>query len=158
MLGCRADPSTRQQVAHAAGLKTGMVLFDVKGFFYLVNHHRMVGILSNLGFSAEIVEWVHAFLAHCKVQLCFNRITSEEREQPVGVPQGSPLSPVFSIIYMSGLLHKMKSWSHSLHGMYVNDGTLFACANEWAEHSGNPMGMLCCLQGVTLQIRAHHRA
>ena len=110
-----------------------MVLFDVKGFFDSVNHHRMIGILSSLGFCAEVVEWAHAFLANQKIRLRFNSITSDKREQPVGVPQGSPLSPVLSIIYTSGLLHKMKSWQNSSLGMYVDDGALFACASEWAD-------------------------
>ena len=121
------------QVAHAAGLKAGMVLFDVKGFFNLVNHHRMIGILSNLGFSSKVVEWAHVFLAHHKVCLCFNRITSEEREQPVEVLQGLPLSPIFSIIYTSGLLHKMRSWQNLSLGMYIDDGALFVCMSEWVE-------------------------
>lgn len=120
------------QAAHAAGLKVGMVLFDVKGFFNSVNHNRMIGILSNLGFSSEIVEWAHTLLANWRVHLYFNSITSDEREQPV-VPQGSLLSPVFSIIYTSGLLHKMKSWQNSSLGMYVDNGALFSCAYEWAE-------------------------
>ena len=121
------------QSAHAAGLKAGMVLFDVKGFFDFVNHGRMIGILDSLGFGPEIVEWAHAFLANRKIRLKFNTITSDERVQEVGVPQGSPLSPVLSILYTSGLLHKMKSWSNSSLGMYVDDGALFACANEWEE-------------------------
>ena len=110
-----------------------MVLFDVKGFFDFVNHGRMIGILDALGFGPEVVEWTHSFLANRKIRLRFNSITSDERTQEVGVPQGSPLSLVLSILYTSGLLHKMKSWSNSSLGMYVDDGTLFTCANEWAE-------------------------
>jgi hypothetical protein len=51
----------------------------------------------------------------------------------VGVPQGSPLSPVLSIAYTSSLLHKMRNWNNSSLGMYVDDGILFACAEEWAD-------------------------
>ena len=121
------------QSAHAAGLKMGMVLFDVKGFFDNINHNRMVAVLVNLGFDQLTTEWVREFLRERKVRLSFNNITSEERTQPVGVPQGSPLSPVLSIIYTSGLLHLMKDWNNSSLGMYVDDGALFACADEWAD-------------------------
>jgi Reverse transcriptase (RNA-dependent DNA polymerase) len=65
----------------------------------------------------------------------FNGITSQESDQPVGVPQGSPLSPVLSVTYTSSLLHKMKHWNQSSLGMYVDDGLLFACAEEWSDIS-----------------------
>ena len=119
------------QRAHSVGLKCGILLFDVKGFFDHVNHNRLVAVLQNLGFSLEVVGWTVEFLQNRKVRLRFNGIVSEERDQQVGVPQGSPLSPVLSIMYTSPLLHKMGSWNNSLLGMYVDDGILFACAPEW---------------------------
>ena len=121
------------QTAHAAGLKVGILLFDVRGFFDNVNHNRLEAILDNLGYAPELVKWTRAFLKDRKVHLSFNNITSEEREQPVGVPQGSPLSPVLSITYTLSLLHKMRDWNNSSLGMYVDDGILFACAVEWVE-------------------------
>ena len=99
------------QAAHHRNLKTGLVLFDVKGFFDYVNHDRLVATLENLGVAKEIVQWADSFLRDRKVRLSFNNVTSSKRGQPVGVPQGSPISPVFSIIYTSGLLLKMKEWS-----------------------------------------------
>ena len=121
------------QTAHMAGLKAGILLFDVRGFFDNVNHNRLASILDRLGYAPELVRWSRAFLKDRKVRLSFNNITSEERGQLVGVPQGFPLSPVLSITYTSSLLHKMRNWSNSSLGMYVDDGILFACATEWAE-------------------------
>jgi hypothetical protein len=51
----------------------------------------------------------------------------------VGVPQGSPLSPVLSITYTSPLLSKMGRWNNSSLGMYIDDGILFACTEEWTD-------------------------
>ena len=124
------------QTAHSAGLKVGILLFNVHGFFNNIIHDRLVVILGNLGYAPELVEWTHSFLKDCKVHLSFNNITSEEQDQPVGVLQGSPLSPVLSITYTSSLLHKMRSWPNSFLGMYVDDSILFACAEEWAEVAG----------------------
>ena len=118
------------QTAHAAGLKVGIVLFDVKGFFNNVNHSRMSAVLENMGFGVDFVRWSAAFLQGRKVRLRFNYVTSAERDQP---PQGSPLSPVFSIAYTSSLLLKMRNWNNSSLGMYVDNGLLFTCAEEWAD-------------------------
>jgi hypothetical protein len=121
------------QDAHRRGLKVGILLFDVWGFFDNINHRRMMAILENLGYPPELVRWSEVFLKDRKVRLSFNNVISEERGQPIGVPQGSPLSPVYSITYTSSLLAKMKGWHNSSLGMYVDDGILFAASEEWGD-------------------------
>src|SRR6266702_2507512 len=121
------------QCAHRANLKCGILLFDVRGFFDNVNHARLVHLLDSLGFDNPMTKWTKAFLSDRKVRLRFNNILSSKRGQPVGVPQGSPVSPVLSIIYTAPLLHCMKGWNNSSLGMYVDDGILFACAEEWSD-------------------------
>jgi hypothetical protein len=121
------------QDAHRRGLKVGILLFDVRGFFDNVNHGRMTAILENLGYPPELVRWSEAFLKNRKVRLSFNNVILEERGQPIGVPQGSPLSLVYSITYTSSLLAKMKGWHNSSLGMYVDDGILFAASEEWRD-------------------------
>jgi hypothetical protein len=121
------------QDAHKRGLKVGILLFDVWGFFDNVNHGRMTAILENLGYPPELVRWSKAFLKDRKVRLSFNNVIAEERGQPIGVLQGSPLSPVYSITYTSSLLAKMKEWNNSSLGMYVDDGILFAASEEWGD-------------------------
>jgi hypothetical protein len=121
------------QTAHANGLKVGILLFDVCGFFDNVNHACLTAIVRNMGFTPALAQWTKSFLANWKVRLRFNNITSDQWEQPVGVPQGSLLSPVLSIIYTSSLLLKMGRWNNSSLRMYIDDGILFACAEEWAD-------------------------
>jgi hypothetical protein len=111
----------------------GILLFDVRGFFDNINHGHMTAILENLGYPPELVRWSKAFLENRKVRLSFNNVILEERGQPIGVPQGSPLSPVYSITYTSSLLAKMKGWTNSSLGMYVDDGILFAVSKEWRD-------------------------
>jgi hypothetical protein len=123
------------QTAHANGLKTGVLLFDVKGFFDNVNHARMAAQLQNMGFAPDLVAWASVFLNERWIKLRFNSILSEERIQPVGVPQGSLLSPVLSIAYMALLLGKMVNWNNSSLGMYIDNGLLFTCAETWDDVS-----------------------
>jgi hypothetical protein len=121
------------QTAHANSLKVGILLFDVRGFFDNVNHNRLTAIICNLDFTPSLAQWMESFLANWKVHLWFNNITSDQQEQPVGVPQGSPLLPVLSITYTSPLLLKMGRWNNSSLGMYIDDGILFMCAEEWLD-------------------------
>jgi hypothetical protein len=51
----------------------------------------------------------------------------------VGVPQGSLLLLVLSIAYTSPLLSKMGRWNNSSLGMYIDNGILFMCAEEWTD-------------------------
>jgi hypothetical protein len=67
------------QDAQRRGLKVGILLFDVRGFFDNVNHGRMTAVLENLGYPPELVRWSEAFLKNRKVRLSFNNVISEER-------------------------------------------------------------------------------
>jgi hypothetical protein len=95
----------------------------------------MTAILENLGYAPELVHWSEVFLKDRKVCLSFNNIIAGERGQPIGVPQGSPLSLVYSITYTSSLLAMMKGWNNSSLGMYVDDRILFACTDDWGDVS-----------------------
>ena len=121
------------QSAQQAGLHTGLLLFDIQGFFDNVNHKQLVQILSNLGFTPEIVKWCCSFLRDCTVRLRFNGRTSDPFNFTVSTPQGSPVSPVLSTIYTSPLLHKMREWTNSSLAMYINDRAIFACGRSWTE-------------------------
>jgi len=96
------------QSAHQAGLYTGLLLFDIQGFFDNINHKRLVQIMADLGFALEIVNWCCSFLRDRSVRLRFNGRTSDPFKFTVGTPQGSPASPVLSIIYTAHLLYQMQ--------------------------------------------------
>jgi len=121
------------QNVHTAGLRTGICLFDVSGFFDNVNCARLVQLIQNLGFAPEIIQWCRSFLEDRKVHLKFNGSLLDPFDMSTGTPQGSPVSPILSIIYTSPLLHKVREWNRASLGMYVDDGVLFACGAEWED-------------------------
>ena len=43
------------QAAYAAGLCTGLLLFNIQGFFNNVNRERLTQIISDLGFAHKLV-------------------------------------------------------------------------------------------------------
>jgi hypothetical protein len=138
------------QSAHQAGLKCGLLLFDIQGFFDNINHDRLVSTLTNLGFAPELVSWCSSFLENRTVRLRFNGRTSERFDLAVGTPQGSPASPVLSIIYTSPLLHKVRRWTNSSLSMYIDDGAIFACGRTWkAVESAMRLGYESCVEWLT---------
>jgi hypothetical protein len=52
------------QAVHTAGLKAGILLFDVKGFSNNINHAHMAARLENMGFANKLVAWAMSFLAN----------------------------------------------------------------------------------------------
>ena len=119
------------QSAHQAGLKTGILLFDIQGYFNNINHEQLIKIFTDLGFAPELVKWCRSFLKDHTVRLKFNGKISDPFEYIVGMPQGSPVSPVPSTVYTSPLLYKMKNWNKSLLGIYIDNGVIFACGQSW---------------------------
>ena len=62
--------------------------------------------------------------------MCFNGIMASEQDQPVGTPQGSPVSPVLSALYTSPLL-SINGTEDTTLGMYIDDGVIFAQGDNW---------------------------
>lgn len=121
------------QAAHAAGLRTGILLFDIQGYFDHINHERLIQTFTDLGFAPELVRWCCSFLKDRTVRLRFNGKSSDPFDFAVGTPQGSPVSPVLSTIYTAPLLHKMREWTNTSLGMYIDDGVIFACGCRWED-------------------------
>jgi hypothetical protein len=120
-------PQHMSPPAHQAGLRAGILLFDIQGYFDNINHDRLTQLVADLGFASELVSWSKSFLNKCTVKLRFNGKTSDPFDFPVGTLQGSPVSSVLSTIYTSPLLHKMKEWTNSSLGIYIDNGV---CVQE----------------------------
>ena len=83
------------------GLFTAVGLLDVEGGLNNVWHHLLTRRLESLGFADGLTRWVQSFLSL--------------RTWSRGLPQGSPLSPVLFMLYLSGVVRGRDSFG------YVND-------------------------------------
>jgi hypothetical protein len=121
------------KVAHAAGLRTGLLLFDIQGYFDNINRGRLIQVVADLGFAEEIVSWTKSFLSERSVCLKFNSHTSEPFSSEVGTPQGSPISPVLSTLFTHALLRVTWNIKWTSLNLYIDDGAILACGKTWAE-------------------------
>jgi hypothetical protein len=130
--------------------------FRCQGFFDNVNHARMTADYTTWALQPDLVAWASSFLAERRIRTYASTTSFRRTVQPVGVPQGSPLSPVLSIAYTAPLLGKMANWNNSSLGMYIDDGLLFACA-ENGTTSPNSSGQILGLCGMANQIGTSNR-
>lgn len=121
------------RTSHASGLVCASLLFDISGFFDNINHHMLLAVFKAMGFRTELVRWLKSFLTDRHVTLRFNNFTSDPYNLKVGTPQGSPISPVLSIIFASPILYLSQTWTNTSLSMYVDDGLLFTCGTDFAE-------------------------
>jgi len=103
-----------------------LILFDIQGFFDNLHVGRLTQLVASLGFPPSLCNWVRSFLTDRRVTMSINGEPSPELVLNHGTPQGSPLSPLLSAIYLIPLLRLAESWK--FHGLstYIDDGSIFA--------------------------------
>lgn len=87
----------------------GALFLDVKGAFDHVDPTGLVRRMGELGIDGDLVCWVWSFLANCKVQLVIDGHQGLEHPINSGVPQGSPVSPILFVIYISGVFQAIET-------------------------------------------------
>jgi ribonuclease HI len=95
------------QTARKKKLVSSFLAVDIKGFFDHVDHTRLLDVLQHKGFPANLVQWVSSFLQDRFVRVQVDDHVGDPHPQTVGVPQGSPVSPVLACIYSSVVLESM---------------------------------------------------
>jgi hypothetical protein len=119
------------EISHMLGSIYGTLIFDIQDFFNNINHTQLVALVQSLGFSPVIYKWITSFLSNRAVHLYFNNFTSSDIDFELGTPQGSPLSPILSIIYASPLLHLTRSWNGATLNMFIDNGNIFMWAASY---------------------------
>ena len=103
---------------HRLRYKVSTLFFDVKGGFDNVESPSLLSLLRIKGVSPYLVQWVGYFLRDRTCHLTFQGSPRLLAPISVGVPQGSPISPLLFVIYVSSLQLKI---AKSLIISYVDD-------------------------------------
>ena len=88
---------------HTASLLT----VDVKGFFDNINHAQLLHTLHDMHFPGPILKWVSSFLSNRSILPRIDGYLGQTTLLSTGVPQGSPISPILSVVYSSTVIRSL---------------------------------------------------
>lgn len=72
---------------------------------------QLLARMIELGIDGDLITWTGSFLTNRKVQLVIDGQDNYERDIETGIPQGSLVSPILSLIYISGVFNKVSETS-----------------------------------------------
>jgi len=102
------------------------LLFDISGFFDNINANCAIQIFRDKGFPTNLCNWVKSFLTRQWASLKLGDYLSDPFTVSNRTPQGSPLLPILSALYMASLLDLASCWRHHDLTLYVDNGAIFA--------------------------------
>ena len=124
------------------GLSSSLLTLDVKGYFDSINHGRLLAILYDFGFPRQIVQWVASFLSMRRTSVLLETFLADPSPISTGVPQGSPISPVLSIVYSAPILHRLRQILpvssanvRTSYFSYIDDFSLLASSSSVSENA-----------------------
>jgi len=83
--------------------KVSTLFLDIKGGFDNVNASSLCGMLKAKGVNPDLVWWTRSFLSGSTCRLLYQGSPKIFAPVSVGTPQGSPVSPLLFVVYVSRL-------------------------------------------------------
>ena len=81
----------------------GTLLMDVKGAFDHVSRAKLAQRMADLGIDDNLIGWTQSFLTDRWIELVIDGFINPKCKIETGIPQGSPVSPILFLIYISGV-------------------------------------------------------
>lgn len=75
-----------------------------------------------MGIDGDLIKWTRSFLIDRKIQLVIDGHDNKERTIETGIPQGSPVSSILFLIYISGVFDNVSKTSPDIMSLsFVDD-------------------------------------
>ena len=116
--------------ALARGKQATLVTLDVQGAFDALPPNRLLKRMQDQGWPLAIVRLVRSFLADRRVRVRLEDCTTIFHDVTCGTPQGSPLSPVLYMLYLTELLRQDVRYRFG----YADDIALYRASNTLEEN------------------------
>ena len=112
-----------------------MLSLDLGGAFDNVSHERLLWILRKKGLPEWLVTFVQNFLTDRRTRIAFDGFESDWIRTQTGIPQGSPLSPILFLFFISELLEDFQSIQNDTFAFgFVGDTNLVTWGNSAREN------------------------
>ena len=115
----------------AKGKTTSTLTFDISQFFPSLNHHLLTLILEKAGLDPRVSTLFVNYLVKRKTNYIWNDLISPDFKVNIGVGQGSALSPILSVLYLTLFLYILEKHLKNLKIpismlFFVDDGLIIA--------------------------------
>ena len=113
------------------GLYSSALALDAAQFFPSLHHDTIIKILSKEGFHPLICWLFASFYDDRSTCYLWNTHFSKDYDVNNGIPQGDPLSPVISILYLSAMLQQLFPLNDNAHTQclsYIDDFVLLTAS------------------------------
>ena len=133
-MGARRDRSTLSAIgllntcvetawSARPGSVVSMLSLDLTGAFDNVSHEKLLAVLKRKGFPDWLVTMIACFLQERRTRIAYTGHESDWISVQSGIPQGSPLSPILFLFYISELLESLSDPQEGLIGLGFIDDT-----------------------------------
>ncbi|KAB5589882.1 Reverse transcriptase from mobile element jockey protein [Ceratobasidium theobromae] len=111
--------------AWAAKKQASITLLDISGYFNNINHDLLAKCMQKMGYPPQVLGWLRSYLSDRTVSFRINdKVGAAFELQGRGIPQGSPLSPVFSSIFTAPMLATLRARGVQVRA-YIDDLCIF---------------------------------
>ena len=110
------------------------LFMDVKETFDHVSRRKLVQQMKELNIDNNWIGWTKSFLAERRVELVIDGSLGLAQGVDTGIPQGSPVSPILFLIYISGVFETVETASTNTTALsFVDDLGFLATGNSIQE-------------------------
>jgi hypothetical protein len=127
------------------------LFLDMQGAFDNVSSTQLTSTMRQLGCPMPVVSWCRSFLMERTMALSFNGRIDTQWPIAIGIPQGSPASPILFLRYLRPLFDSLQLQHPSIWEPELHQRHSIGCPRQEKRReleSAGSSGKNCCPMGI----------